>query len=211
MARAPPADRPLSGVPEEPLRRYGEARRKQGFGIAGIALPDRPLVGGVSVDTDLGPWQVVETPGHAPSHVCLFEPGRRLLISGDHVLGRVSLYFDLGDRPDPAGDFLGSLDRVEMLDARLALSGHGRTFTDVAGHVTASRALVQERLARALETVELNGPISAFDAVPRVHQEAVTAGNAGWWLTETLCYLRHLELTGRALRVPGEPERWTVP
>jgi glyoxylase-like metal-dependent hydrolase (beta-lactamase superfamily II) len=201
-----------SGVPEEPLRRYGDARREQGFGLAGIVLPDRPLVGGASVDTDLGPWQVVETPGHAPSHVCLFQPGRRLLISGDHVLGRVSLYFDLGgaDRPDPAGDFLGSLDRVEVLDARLALSGHGRTFTDVAGHIAASRTLVQERLARTLETIDLDGPITAFDAVPRVHQEAVTAGNAGWWLTETLCYLRHLELTGRALRLPGEPERWTV-
>ena len=63
-----------------------------------------------------------ETPGHAPSHVCLYQPERRLLISGDHLLGRVSLYFDYGCTPDPVGEFLGSLDTVEALDARLALS-----------------------------------------------------------------------------------------
>ena len=88
---------------------------------------------GDTVDTDLGTWRVVETPGHAPSHVCLYQPERRLLISGDHLLGRVSLYFDIGYTPDPVGEFLDSLDKVERLDARLVLSGHGRPFTDVAG------------------------------------------------------------------------------
>jgi glyoxylase-like metal-dependent hydrolase (beta-lactamase superfamily II) len=56
---------------------------------------------------------------------------RRLLISGDHLLGRVSPYYDFGHTADPAGEFLTSLDRVEALDARLCLAGHGRTFTDV--------------------------------------------------------------------------------
>ena len=76
-----------SGVPEEPLRAYAEARKGQGYGIAGIVEPDRDLLPGVVVDTDLGPWEVHETPGHAPSHVCLHQPERRLLISGDHLLG----------------------------------------------------------------------------------------------------------------------------
>ena len=52
-----------------------------------------------------------ETPGHAPSHVVLHQPERRLLLSGDHVLGRISLYFDHGWTPDPVGEFLASLDR----------------------------------------------------------------------------------------------------
>ena len=91
------------------------------------------------VDTDLGRWTVYETPGHAPSHVCLHQPERRLLISGDHLLGRVSLYYEYGCSPDPVGEFLSSLDVVEELDARLCLSGHGRTFTDVQAHIDANR------------------------------------------------------------------------
>ena len=40
--------------------------------------------------------------------------------------------------------------------------------------------------------------MTAFDAVPRVFGEAMTPMNANWWLSETLCYLRHLQVTGRA-------------
>src|SRR3954468_21932003 len=37
----------MSGVPIEPLRRYAEERRGQGYGIAEIVEPDRPLLPGV--------------------------------------------------------------------------------------------------------------------------------------------------------------------
>jgi glyoxylase-like metal-dependent hydrolase (beta-lactamase superfamily II) len=196
-----------SGVPEEPLRRYAQQRKGQGFGIAAMVEPDRPLLPGVEIDTDLGRWTVHETPGHAPSHVCLFQPDRRLLISGDHLLGRISVYFDYGWTPDPAGEFLSSLDRVQELDARLCLPGHGRTFADVRAHIEANRRLVGERVATVLDALG-DGPATAFELVPRVYGESVTPANANWWLSETLCYLTHLEATGRARRLPGEPERW---
>ena len=137
----------------------------------------------------------------------MFEPEHRMLISGDHLLGRVSLYYDFGYSPDPAGEFLNSLDVVERLDARLCLSGHGRTFTDVQGHIEANRALVHERIAKVHEVIS-RGEITAFDAVPLVYEQAMTPMRANWWLSETLCYLTHLERTGRAERIAGEPERW---
>ncbi|HET8535778.1 MAG TPA: MBL fold metallo-hydrolase [Solirubrobacteraceae bacterium] len=196
-----------SGVPEEPLQAYAEARRGQGFGISRIIEPDQPLLPGTKIDSDLGAWEVYETPGHAPSHVCMFQPEHRMLISGDHLLGRVSLYYDFGYSPDPAGEFLNSLDVVEKLDARLCLSGHGRTFTDVQGHIEANRALVHERIDKVHEVISRE-PITAFDAVPLVYGQAITPMNANWWLSETLCYLTHLEINGRAERIAGEPERW---
>ncbi|MGH2804049.1 MAG: MBL fold metallo-hydrolase, partial [Thermoleophilaceae bacterium] len=113
-----------SGVPPAALAEYESARRGQGFGIAEIVLPDRELRDGVEVDTDLGTWRAYETPGHAPSHVVLHQPERGLLLSGDHLLGRVSLYYDYGYSPDPAGEFLTSLDRVDDLEVQLVLAGH---------------------------------------------------------------------------------------
>jgi glyoxylase-like metal-dependent hydrolase (beta-lactamase superfamily II) len=199
-----------AGVPEEPLRQWAQARRGQPFGIAGIVEPARDLLPGVVVKTDLGGWEVVLTPGHAPSHVCLWQPERRMLISGDHLLGRVSPYYDYGYSPDPAGEFLTSLDRVEALDARLCLSGHGRTFTDVQGHIAANRELIARRLGALEEALREDGAVTAFDAVPRVFGEAMTAMNANWWLSETLCYLRHLQVTGRAESDGASPERWRL-
>jgi glyoxylase-like metal-dependent hydrolase (beta-lactamase superfamily II) len=202
----------LSGVSAEALRRYLERRRDTDTGIARVIEPDRPLVEGVTVGSDLGEWQVVETPGHAPSHVCLWQPQRRLLISGDHLLGRVSLYFDYGHSPDPAGEFLHSLEKVEDLDARLALPGHGRTFTDVRAHIHANRRLVADRVQKVLDAIG-HEPLTPVEIIPHVYGQELTELTAHWWLSETLSYLQHLEMTGRARRIPSEPptpERWVA-
>jgi glyoxylase-like metal-dependent hydrolase (beta-lactamase superfamily II) len=197
-----------SGVPEAPLERWAARRRAQGTGQAGTLTVDRELTEGATVDTDLGAWRVIETPGHAPSHICLYQPERRLLISGDHLLGRVSLYFDAGYTPDPVGEFLASLDKAAGLDARLALSGHGRPFTDVAGHIVANRALVAARLAAVREALA-GGPRTAYEIAQEVYGEAFTEAMATWLLTKTRCWLIHLERLGEASRDGGTPERWS--
>jgi glyoxylase-like metal-dependent hydrolase (beta-lactamase superfamily II) len=197
-----------SGVPEAPLQRWVEQRRASGSGQAGTLHVDRELTEGAAVSTDLGDWNVVETPGHAPSHICLHQPDRRLLISGDHLLGRVSLYFDAGSTPDPVGEFLNSLDKVEKLDSRLALSGHGRPFTDVPGHITANRELVAQRLA-AVRAALADGPLTAYEIARKVYGDAFSEVMATWLLTKTRCWLTHLEGRGEATRDAQTPERWS--
>jgi glyoxylase-like metal-dependent hydrolase (beta-lactamase superfamily II) len=198
-----------SGVPVEPLRRYAAERDTSEPGIAGPIEPDRDLLNGVTVATDLGEWVVYETPGHSPSHVCLFQPERRLLISGDHLLGRISLYFEFGYSPDPVGEFLSSLDVVERLGARLCLAGHGRTFTDVHAHIAGNRDLVQEQLERVISAVG-DGQPTAFDVVTAMHGDALSTQNAHWLISQVLGYLTHLEAVGRMRRVSGDPERWSA-
>jgi glyoxylase-like metal-dependent hydrolase (beta-lactamase superfamily II) len=196
-----------SGVPEEPLRLWAAQRRTRESGIAGVIEPDRDLSAGVMIDSDLGAWSVHETPGHAPSHVCMFQPERRLLISGDHLLGRISLYFDFGYTPDPVGEFLHSLGVVEGLGARLCLPGHGRTFADVQAHINGNRALVRERLAAVLDAVE-GRALTAFEVVPHVYGDSLSGENAHWLLSKVLAYLTHLRVEQRVRSIPGEPERW---
>ena len=197
-----------SGVPETALAEYAELAKEIPSGVARVIEPDRGLVDGVEIETDLGTWVAYETPGHAPSHVCLFQAERRLLISGDHVLGRISLFYDFGYSPDPVGEFLRSLDRVDPLGARLALSGHGKPFLDVHGHIEGNRRLVAERLEAVLGAVRGEAH-TAVEIVPHVYDEELNVRNANWFLAQTLCYLQHLERDGR---VQGEPdggvERW---
>jgi glyoxylase-like metal-dependent hydrolase (beta-lactamase superfamily II) len=198
-----------SGVPAETLQRYESHRRGQGVGVAEVVLPDRKLVDGVDVETDLGPWRVYETPGHAPSHVVLHQPERRLLLSGDHLLGRVSLYYDFGWTPDPAGEFLQSLEVVGGLDVQLVLAGHGRPVRDAAALVRANRREVESRMGRVREAVEKE-PRTPYEVVPALlGEEATTPMMLSWGLGETLSYLRHMEVLGEVVRTEGEgPERW---
>ena len=198
-----------SGVPADDVRRWLERRRSQGSGQAGTLHVDRELAEGDTVDTDLGTWQVIETPGHAPSHICLYQPERRLLISGDHLLGRVSLYFDAGYTPDPVAEFLDSLGKVERLDARLVLSGHGRPFTDVAGHVAANRALVEQRLEAVQAELDARPAHRRMSSRRPSTATASPTSPSNWLLSKTLCYLNHLERRGLARRQGDSPERWS--
>jgi glyoxylase-like metal-dependent hydrolase (beta-lactamase superfamily II) len=202
-----------SGAPEGPLRRWAEERRGAGAVQAGTLRSDRDLVPGVEVATDAGTWQVLETPGHAPSHVCLHLPERRLLVSGDHLLGRVSLYFDVGFTLDPVGEFLDSLDVVERLDARLSLAGHARPFTDVAGHIAANRELVARRVDAVRATLAA-GRRTAYEVAREVYGDRFTEDMASWLLNKTRAWLEHLQALGEVVRTPAEGEdpveRWAL-
>jgi glyoxylase-like metal-dependent hydrolase (beta-lactamase superfamily II) len=197
-----------SGVPPAALAEYAERAKQFPSGVAKVIEPDHALVEGVQIETDLGAWTVYETPGHAPSHICLYQPERRILISGDHVLGRISLFYDYGYTEDPVGEFLGSLDTVDVLDARLAVSGHGKPFVDVHGHIEGNRALVARRLDAVLGAIRAEAK-SALEILPAVYSQPVDVSNATWFLSETLSYLRHLRLQGRVVSErDGDVERW---
>jgi glyoxylase-like metal-dependent hydrolase (beta-lactamase superfamily II) len=198
-----------SGVPAELVAQAKAAREGQGFGIAEIVMPGRDLLPGVEVDTDLGTWQVYETPGHAPSHVVLHQPERGLLLSGDHLLGRVSLYYDYGYSPDPAGEFLASLDVVDELEVQLILAGHGRPVRDSHGLIAANRRAVHERVERVREAISAE-PHTPYEIVPRMlGQQQLDPMMMSWGLTETLCYLRHLERRGEAAAIEdADPALW---
>ena len=200
-----------SGVSPAALEEYRAARAERGLGIAALVEPSRELLPGVEVETDLGTWQVYETPGHAPSHVCLHQPERRLLLSGDHLLGRVSLYYDFGYSPDPAGEFLSSLAVVSRLDVELILAGHGRPVRGAHALTDANRRAVRDRIER-VRTELRDRPRHAFEIVPAVVPYDLPAPMMiGWGLSETLCYLTHMELAGEAERVEsGDAELWRL-
>ena len=132
------------------------------------------------------------------------------MISGDHLLGRISLFFDYGWTPDPVGEFMRSLDVVEQLDPRLCVSGHGRPFVDASGHINANRQLVRERLDAVLAALR-SAARTAVEISPDIYGQPLTEGNTGWFLQQTLCYLHHLERAGAIQSEPdGEVERWRL-
>jgi len=186
----------LSGVSAEALERY-EARRGEPPVVDRIVEPDRELLAGLEIETDIGAWQVHETPGHAPSHVVFHQPERGLMVSGDHLMGRVSLFFDQGHSADPVAEFLASLDRVEGLQTGLCLPGHGRPFRSVGAKIEANRELVAEQLGRVRDSLR-QGPKPAFDTVPELLGDFYSPATAGWGLQLALSYLDHMRLAGAA-------------
>jgi glyoxylase-like metal-dependent hydrolase (beta-lactamase superfamily II) len=201
-----------SGVPPAALERYRQSREDDDDRtIDAIVEPDRDLLPGVEIETDLGVWQVHETPGHAPSHVVLHQPDRGLLISGDHLLGRTVLFFDHGHSPDPVGEFMRGLDEVEPLEVGLVLPGHGRSFRDPGAKIAEARRQVDELLAKVRGALA-QGERTAFEIVGDiVGAENLHTPVSAWVLQIVLSCLDHLALLGEVEAVSDtDPQRWAL-
>ncbi|ROQ37262.1 glyoxylase-like metal-dependent hydrolase (beta-lactamase superfamily II) [Frondihabitans sp. PhB188] len=120
---------------------------------------DRLLADGDRLEIAGFDLRVVHTPGHTPGHVCLYEPDRRLVLTGDHVLPITVSGLGLGgpSSTNPLADFLASIDRVESLDEQAAqelqaLPGHGYRFTGLGPR---ARACAEHHLRRTREVAGL--------------------------------------------------------
>lgn len=81
-------------------------------------------------EIDLGSCRVqcIETPGHTPGHMCLYDEDRRILFSGDHILFDISPNITSWTGVDnPLAMYMESLDRVRLIDIETTLPGHRST------------------------------------------------------------------------------------
>jgi glyoxylase-like metal-dependent hydrolase (beta-lactamase superfamily II) len=201
-----------SGVPAKSLERYRQSRDKSDeTGIDAIKVPDRELLPGVEVETDHGTWQVYETPGHAPSHVVLHQPESKLMISGDHLLGRTVLFFDHGHSPDPLGEFLSSLSEIEPLEVDLCLPGHGRPFRDPENKIAEARRQVAEIDGKVRASLA-EGERTAYEIVGDfLGPDGLESQASGWVLQIVLSFLDHMALAGEVVEIEdGDPHRWSL-
>ena len=74
-------------------------------------------------------WEIYSAPGHDPDAVILFEPQKRVLISGDALWERgFGVIFPELDGKDGFAEVAATLDQIEKLGPRIVIPGHGRVF-----------------------------------------------------------------------------------
>ncbi len=178
--------------------------------------PDVLFEDGRRVEVPGWDLRAVWTPGHSPGHVCFHSEGHRLLLSGDHVLPRITPNIGVHSQqaPNPLGDYLRSLERVRTLAADEVLPAHEYRFAGLASRVDEIAAHHRERLTE-VEALLADSPGSTawelsvrltwsrpWDEIRDFMQRAA--------VSETLAHLVLLQEQGRVRREPGTPARFRV-
>ncbi|MGH8925940.1 MAG: MBL fold metallo-hydrolase [Acidimicrobiia bacterium] len=144
--------------------------------------------------------EVIFTPGHEPTHICLRDSRTGSLFAGDHILPRITPYVGYDeDFGDVLGEFLDSLRKIEELRVSTTYPAHG----DVVSHGSARAEQIllhhQRRLQGMWEVVAPLGR-SAWQVMEEVFRPNLSPMDQRLALRETIAHLDHLQIIGRLHR-----------
>jgi glyoxylase-like metal-dependent hydrolase (beta-lactamase superfamily II) len=182
------------------------------------ALPDRIVADAELADVPGMAVRALWTPGHTPGHVCFVLDDHGAVLTGDHVLPRISPHvglWDPEDARDPLGEFLASLDRVSALGLDRALPAHVRPFEGLRERAEELRLHHEERCEELLALLA-NGPLTPWQLAERLSWkygwEALPVLMRRVALAETVAHARHLERRGALIEVAGpRPRAYALP
>lgn len=174
-----------------------------------VLLEDRQRVA-------LAGWNLraLHTPGHSPGHLCFHDAERRLLVSGDHVLPRISPNISLhAQQPsNPLADFLDALQRIRDLDVDEVMPAHEWRFRGLRPRIDELVAHHEARLAEVEAVLRTSPGATCWDVTLQLSWSREWAQIRGYMrraaVGETLAHLALLESRGRVRRQAGTPERW---
>jgi glyoxylase-like metal-dependent hydrolase (beta-lactamase superfamily II) len=144
--------------------------------------------------------------GHAPEHIALECASKRILISGDMVLPRISTnvsVVDVEPEADPLTLYLDSIGRMRAIDAdTLVLPSHGLPFKGLHTRIDQLQAHHAERFAEVLEACAVR-PRTAFELVPLLFKRKLDLHQMTFAMGESVAHCHALWFAGRLARHVG--------
>ena len=149
-------------------------------------------------------FRCIETPGHSPGHMCLYDAGRKILFSGDHILFDITPNITRWPEfDDSLRNYLASLEKTYRLEVDLVLPGHRNIMKDHRKRIRQLQEHHKQRLHEALRAVS-EGKRTAWEVAPEISWDLVSASWESfpavqkWFaLGETIAHLKYLEGEGK--------------
>ncbi|PLT34789.1 MBL fold metallo-hydrolase [Bacillus sp. V5-8f] len=186
------------GVPEDYKKMIAQIRRSAKY------VSPRVLRSGL-IEGDAVPahadWKVIETPGHAQSHISFYREKDGVMIGGDHLLEKISPnplmeppIHPGEERPKPLLQYNESLNKWLGIPISMLYTGHGNEVFDVPGVIKKQRERQHLRAMNVKKMLE-GKALSGFEVCRRLFP-AVYEKELGLTLSETVGQLDYLENLG---------------
>ena len=192
-----PADELKAALDKHPGNKYGSDW-----------IPElKVLEDGDPIDVGDYHFKCLATPGHTMGHICLYEPAKKLLVAGDHILIDITPNIQCwSDTQNPLKHYLESLDKVAKLDIDLVLPGHRRLIEDHHARIDELKTHHKNRLDEVLDILKTPDQ-HAFQIASQMTWDLAAESwdhfpvAQKWFATgEALSHLRCLEEEGRVGR-----------
>ena len=179
-----------------------------------MAVPDVLFEDGGDIRLPGWTLRTIWTPGHSPGHTCFYSQDRHLLLSGDHILPRITPNIAVHAQQfvNPLGDYLDSLRKVQHLATEEVLPAHEYRFSDLESRVNEIITHHANRLQEIEQVLGDHPGSTAWDITLRLHWsrpwdeiESFMQRQANG---ETLAHLVVLELEDRIRREGTLPARF---
>jgi glyoxylase-like metal-dependent hydrolase (beta-lactamase superfamily II) len=136
--------------------------------------------------------------------MCLYEPDKKIFVSGDHILNDITPNIQLwSDEWDPLKEYLASLDKVYQLDIELVLPGHRGIFKNCKERIQELKRHHRNRLDEIVSILE-KGKMNAFRVASKMSWDIVSDSwdlfpvSQKWFATgEAIAHLKYLKEEGR--------------
>ena len=147
----------MCGVPEKYTSMIAPKHLIEHFKSFGESVPSVcSFENTASFKTGIGEITVVWVPGHTPGSTCFVCDEKRVIFSGDHILGDISsnpsLSFD-GSEKIGMLTYLESLDRISSKDSYVALPGHREPIFDMKSRIKELRTDYDDKLNKAVDAL----------------------------------------------------------
>ena len=191
-----------NGFPEDELKAAIEKHPGSRYGTDWI--PElKVLDDGDLIDAGNYHFKCVATPGHTMGHTCLYEPNRKILVAGDHILIDITPNIQCwSDDENRLKHYLASLDKVYDLEVDLVLPGHRRLIDNHRARIEELKEHHQQRLDEVL-SILARGPMSAFQVAAHMTWDIACDSwdqfpvTQKWFATgEAISHLRYQEDAG---------------
>jgi glyoxylase-like metal-dependent hydrolase (beta-lactamase superfamily II) len=157
--------------------------------------PRQTLEGGETLAVRGGTLQVIWTPGHTPGHVCLYSAEQRTLISGDHLLEKITPNIAWHPEQDMLAQFLASLDLLQPYEVDVVIPSHGTPFKDHRAVIRGTASHHVERCEKILQHT-LREPMTAHELVVAMWRRKLSAFHHHFAVFEILAHLEYMSRRG---------------
>ncbi|MGC8810963.1 MAG: MBL fold metallo-hydrolase [bacterium] len=149
----------------------------------------------------------IETPGHTPGHMCLYEPHKKIFFSGDHLLNDITPNISLwSEEDDPLAKYLQSLEKIAAYEIGLVLPGHRGPFTNHRQRIAELKKHHEVRAAEVITILE-KGEQTAYQVASQMTWDIDCARWEDFplpqqWFAggEALAHLQYLQGIGKVKR-----------